>query len=393
MVVFSKNEDCPCGSGKRYEDCCYKKEDRLFHNENEMAALIAKNLRKSRINTCLYPECKNKGIGAHALQKNGVLSKLAVNNYVYIQNPNKKPEMLEVEKDRKEPFYFLEQTLIKNATVQTCFCKEHDDKVFADIEKVGRGFSPNNLKQLFLFAYRTFSFEYYTEIASKKFQESMFKDVPQLTKENLVGISYKESLKKKKEMDYYKDFFDDALKNEVYSELSTLVIKIPYEIKFANYMCIAPDFDLKGNKINVFDKKTKMMRRVFITSFSKDSQSYILISVLKKDLHIYDKYLKSFSEVSDEVIKLYFNALIPLASQNLIVSPLLWEEWDKMGQAFIQSAVSTVEIAPLLVGLRFLLQNIHISKDKNFIFNNMKYNIFGKDNVEAKLQVINNYKE
>lgn len=387
---ISKKEECPCGSKKKFGECCYLKESRKFHNEKEALSIISKNARKSRINICLCNECKSKAIGAHALQENGVLSKLAVNKYVLMQNKKENTTMLEIEKGIKEPFYFLSEVLIKDATVQTCFCKKHDDKIFEDIEKSNRIFSPTNLKQLFLFAYRTFSFEYYTEIISNKFYRNMFKDVPQLMKNPILVTNYKESLKKKKEMDYYKNFFDDIIINEKYSELSTVAIEFPYTIKFANYMCIAPDFDLMGNNINVFDKKSKMMRRVFITSFPKDEKSYILISVFKKDFNVYEKYLKSFEQVSQEVIKYYFNFIIPLISENLILSPELWNEWDDIGKGLVQTAVSEPNPTKFLVGLKLTLRNLSKKDTTDFVLKNIKYNIFEKKNLDSKIKIIKN---
>ena len=375
---------------KKFGECCYLKESRKFHNEKEALSIISKNARRSRVNICLCNKCKSKAIGAHALQENGVLSKLAVDKYVLIQNKKENATMLEIEKGIKEPFYFLSEVLIKNATVQTCFCKRHDDKIFEDIEKSDRIFSPTNLKQLFLFAYRTFSFEYYTEIISNKFYRNMFKDVPQLIKNPIVIANYKESLKKKEEMDYYKNLFDDIIINEKYSELSTVVIEFPYTIKFANYMCIAPNFDLIGNKINVFDKKSKMMRRVFITSFPKDEKSYILISVFKKDFNVYEKYLKSFEQVSQEVIKYYFNSIIPLISENLILSPELWNEWDEIGQGLVQTAVSEPYPTKLLVELKLILRNLSKKDTTDFVLKNIKYNIFGKKNLDSKIKIIKN---
>ena len=191
-------------------------------------------------------------------------------------------------------------------------------------------------------------------------------------------------------MDYYKEYFDEIILNEKYSELSTVVIEFPYTIKFANYMCIAPNFDLSGNKINVFDKKSKMMRRVFITSFPKGEKSYILVSVFKKDLNIYEGYLKSFTQVSQEVIKYYFNCLIPLISENLILSPELWNEWSEIGQCVIQASVSEPNPTVLLKNLKHVLHILSKKDIADFTLKNIKYNLFGEKNLKTKINIIKN---
>lgn len=387
MYRISKIEECPCGSNKIYKECCYNKEAIKFKNEKHAMSIISKNSKKSRVNLCLVNGCKSKAIGAHALQENGLLSKLAINNIVLTQNKKKDATLIEFENGEKEARCFLTEELIKNATVQTCFCKKHDNELFQEIEKSNKTFSIDNSEQVFLFAYRTFSFEYYSEIISNNFYEKMFKDVPQLLKKPICIANYRQSQIKKQEMDYYKNKFDEIMLNKSYSDVITLTITFPYKIRFANYMCVAPEFDLTGRKLNVIDKKTKMMRRLFITLFPKENKSYILISVLKEDFNIYKDYFKSFENVSSEVIKYYFNTIIPAISENLILSPELWNELDEIGQELIQVAVSEPNPKVLLIGLRNMLKKINRRCD--FVFQNVKYNLFDDERFNINLKLIN----
>lgn len=175
--MFSRTEMCPCNSGKLYKDCCKIKQSKKFHNQNEFLNFIGKIMKKSRIKVCLYNGCTAKGkdiIGAHAFQENRILNKLAVKNQVYMQDFSSNPEMLELKKGKREGFFFLKKVHIKNATVATCFCEKHDDKIFAKIEKSNYKLNELNEEQLFLFAYKTFSFELYKEIVNHKFQQNMF---------------------------------------------------------------------------------------------------------------------------------------------------------------------------------------------------------------------------
>lgn len=215
----------------------------------------------------------------------------------------------------------------------------------------------------------------------------MFKDVPQLLKKTICIANYRQSQIKKQEMDYYKNKFDEIMLNKNYSDVITLTITFPYKIRFANYMCVAPEFDLTGRKLNVIDKKTKMMRRLFITLFPKENKSYILISVLKEDFNIYKDYFKSFENVSSEVIKYYFNTIIPAISENLILSPELWNELDEIGQELIQVAVSEPNPKVLLIGLRSMLKKINRRCD--FVFQNVKYNLFDDERFNINFKLIN----
>ena len=63
---------------------------------------------------------------------------------------------------------------VNKATTQSCFCDFHDNVVFADIEKPLDGFDKNDEKQIFIFAYKTFIFEYYKDlVAIKLFQHQL----------------------------------------------------------------------------------------------------------------------------------------------------------------------------------------------------------------------------
>lgn len=380
--IISKNELCPCSSGKKYKDCCYTKSHRKFHNEAEYLAVTNKVLKKSRIKTCLHSDCTAKSrdiILAHAMQKNRILSKLCVENQVLMQNTKDNPVMLEIKKGKPEPFYFLEPVHIKNATVSTCFCGKHDNSLFANIEKEGCDFSPNNKEQIFLFAYKTFAFEYYKEIVNSKFYTNMCAEVPQVFKNPFLVRNYRESVLKKVEMDHYKEIFDKCLIEKKYEEFESVVIEIQQQIQFAAYMCVAPPFDIKGKKINVIDNKSRMMRRLFVTIFPESDKSYIIITCHKDDLSIYETYLNIIRTSSIGLVKYYFNTFIPLYTENLIISPKLWDKWGELGQLGIQYAVAETRVAPLLKGLQFYLKNISKQEKVDIDTTNVKFNFFIED--------------
>ncbi|GAA3645283.1 SEC-C domain-containing protein [Asaccharospora irregularis] len=380
--IFNSREKCPCTSGKLYKDCCKVKKPKEFHSQGEFLHLVGKMMKKSRIKVCLYNGCTAKGkniIGAHALQENRILSKLQIDRQVYMQDFSSNPEMLEIEKGKPEPFFLLKKVYIKDATVATCFCKEHDDSIFAKIEKSQYSLDELNDEQLFLFAYKTFTFELYKEIAAQKFQENMFANVPQTTKNWGTVYQYRNTVSKLEDLNYYKDYFDKAIKEQDHGGIETMVIEIPYRIQFENYMMVAPPFDIKGRKIKCIDKATKRMKFAFFTTFPDESKSYILVSVLKKDLDIYGQYFDQIRNSPIGLIEYYLNAFIPLYSQNLIISPELWDSWSELGQSGIQFAVADPNSVKLLKGVQFYMQNIAKLKDNNEIkidTTNMPFNFF-----------------
>lgn len=86
------NEDCPCGSGKKYINCCKNKEpipQQLSKKPPEVQ--VMEMMRKSMAKCCMHPDqehCKGKIKGAHALQNNKIISLLAGSErHVYMLDP------------------------------------------------------------------------------------------------------------------------------------------------------------------------------------------------------------------------------------------------------------------------------------------------------------------
>lgn len=337
------------------------KEPRKFHNKNEAINHTGQIMKKSRVKICLHDGCRAKPkdiIKAHALQENRILNKLALNKNVIMQDFSKAPILCEIKPGKPEPFYFLTEVPITKATISTCFCKTHDDALFARIEKSQYNLETLDSEQLFLFAYKTFAFELYTEIVAKKFQASMLSSVPQLTKQPLSVYQYRNKDLKLNDLQYYKRFFDEAINEKDYKGLETIIIDIPFRIQFANYMAVSPPFDIRGKKIKALDKKSGRLKFVFFTSFPVEKKSYILISVLKEDLDVYQQYFQQIRNSPLGLIQYYINVFIPLYSQNLIISPSLWENWSEMAQCGVQFAVADPHSVNLLKALQFYLKNI-----------------------------------
>lgn len=358
---ITDSELCPCNSGRNYKECCKNKTAKAFHNNNEALHFTGQMMKKSKNRFCLYEGCTQKGkniIKAHALQENRILKKLADNGKVVMQDFSKDPVILEIKKGKPEPFYFLTEVSISTATTATCFCKTHDDKLFSKIEKSQYDLQTLDNEQLFLFAYKTFSFELYTQMVAQKFNTLMFSNVPQTTKNPLVVWQYRNAQEKLEDLQYYKNYFDNALKNNDFSGLENITLEMPFEIQFSNYMAVSPPFDIKGNKLTAIDKKSKRLKFVFFTSFPVENKSYILISALKEDMKYFSNYFEQVKSSPLSLIQYYMNVFIPLYSQNLILSPRLWNCWDEKTQFGVQYAVADPQSSKLMLALKFYLQNI-----------------------------------
>ena len=359
---ITKNEQCPCGSGKAYKECCLGKPNKEFRAEGEMLAVLQKAFKKSLVKTCLHKSCNAKAkdiILAHALQENKILSQLCIDDEVIMISPkDQRIELLELNNGIREPMFSLDLIHKNKATVHTCFCKKHDDQLFSKIEKSNYPFSSDSVEQKFLFAYKTFIFEYYKEIASNKFYTNCFREIPQLIKNPMLISQYRQSQKKKEEMEYYKNFFDKRIEDKTYSDLITIVKKLPYRVNFSNYSCIAPFFGIDGKLIRTI--KNKRMRRVFITIFPEnESESNILISVCKEDWQIYENFINQMDQASIEQLKYYLNIILPFYSENIVISPKLWSLWTEEQKRFVQFMLNEVKPQKHLLTFSMVLRKLY----------------------------------
>lgn len=338
-MMFLKNfkiydsEMCPCGSGKIYSECCKNKHDKKESEKEKKKPLnvrVMEKMNSSKFSCCLYPDkskCVRHIKNAHALQNKKIISKLAVDGHVYMLNTKKKPLIIPVNKKEVEVLTLMDRVGVTEATTFNCFCDTHDDEVFAPIEKNCPNFNENSQQHIFLYAYKAFIFEYYKELVNQRSFQKMFKEKPSLLKTHFCIREYRNLVNKLDEMEEFKNFFDNGLIKADYTGLETCIIKIPKEIKFANYACIGLNYNLDGTKIkNVSNKK---MKRVLVTIFPENDYSYIILSIHKNDKKIYEKLFIQLKEYPLEKIELYFNIVLPLYSENIVLSPLLWQSWDE----------------------------------------------------------------
>lgn len=133
------------------------------------------------------------------------------------------------------------------------------------------------------------------------------------------------------EFEPVKNHFDSEIMSGTNNGIETCVVKIPYQIGFANYAYIAPDFDLNGERIETIDDCGKM-HRLAVTVLPESNQSYILLSCLSSEEKIYHDFFEQIKVSVTSKVLYYFNLLLPLFSENLVISEKLWDNHSEKGQ-------------------------------------------------------------
>lgn len=347
QLYIHDEETCPCGSGKQFSNCCKNKPDPGPVNSPKPPEVLVmeqmrKNLKKGKF--CLHPDqanCRGDIKEAHALQNHKIISLLASSdNHVMMQDHTKQPIILD---DPKNPIVIVPFSRVSGnkATTQSCFCDLHDTELFKPIEAGAPDFNPNDEEMKFVYAYKAFIFEYAKQVLTMNILRETFAERPKVFCIPEMVKEYRIQCMRIEEFDPVKSHFDTEIMAGTHNGIETCVVTIPYQIGFANYAYIAPDFDLNGEKIETIDDRGKM-HRLAITVLPEFNQSYILLSCLSSEKIIYHDFFEQIRTAHINKIFYYFNLLLPLFSENLVLSEKLWNAHSDKGQFGLEHMANLV---------------------------------------------------
>ena len=327
-------EFCPCGSGKAYKDCCKGKRKEPETTKKPPEVRIMERMRKAPKKYCLHPDtanCKGKIKEAHALQNNKIISLLAGSDrHVYMLDFKRQPLLINLNPSETIPIVEIHKVSANEATTQTCFCDLHDNIAFAVIEKGAPDFDESREDMKFIYAYKAFIFEYYKQFTALSVFRENFRENPAAFQEKISIAMYRMLEMKSKEFEPIKKYFDAQIMAGTFDGLTTCAVQIPEQILFANYAYIAPTYDMNGKKIKHTSRG--VMHRLAITVFPEETKSWVLMSCLNSEEEIYHTLFQQMRTAPIGKIKFYLNMILPLLSENMVLSKKLWESWDNTTQ-------------------------------------------------------------
>ncbi len=380
-IKLDNKEDCPCGSGKKYGECCKSVELKIPpKTKKPVEVQLMEKMRKSMKECCLHPDqanCRKPIKHAHALQNNKIMSILGgQERHVYMIDPKKKPLLITMDNGEIVPIVEMSRVSVNDATTETCFCDLHDSKAFEAIEVGAPDFDPANEKMKFVYAYKAFIFEYYKQKTSWEIFQNCFKENPAAYIDTKSVAQYRMLQLKKEEFEPIKKHFDSEIMAGTNNGVRTCSIKLSLQIKFAAYAYVAPTYDLNGGKIRNTIKG--VMHRIAITVFPEDQHSWMLLSCFESEYTIYKKFFEQLTNASEDKIKFYFNLVLPLISENVVLSPDLWNNMDDEQQtAYTVYANSNgPEAVTMEMAIGFALKNAAKSKKQDVYQNQPRLNLF-----------------
>lgn len=320
--------------------------------------LWIKAAQNMRVKHCMYPNCKStKPIKSHALQNNGIISKLSENGHVLM--PVSQRDILFPDKD-KNLYHKLNLVGKNQATVFYGFCKKHDTDLFYPIENQELVFNDDTN---FLFAYRSLCAQLRNKeeyVKRINILSSYDETVKYITSNDpyYMGCKYAiEDLKRAKRI------MDSYIINKKNNPVNTIIWHLG-KIKFASEGMIQPYADFKGNIVgNDLDKKNYPL---FVTIFPYCDESIALISWLKVDKQRLRRYIAELRNLPTIKKQLYLTNVALRSSDDLVVSPT------------VQQKIMDNSWAYLFEGAQNLImdETEHIFRNASLMLENCGINLF-----------------
>ena len=277
--------------------------------QRQILGEVNKNLNTTRakLKGCYVPKCTERPIRSHSISKRRVLEKICENGKViclgndYLINGN----TIEVG--------------ISQASTLKCFCKKHDQKIFAPIDNFD--YEVGNKEQEFLFAFRTAARELLSkrvavEVLSKREEND---DILKIYNEGQkLSVNDQEEIKR---------VLIDTLIKKKYNVINTATFIIDEEIPIAASASFNLEVSYDGKLINDvtptgYDAK---MKPCFFTLFPQKGKTYCLVSYLHRHRKDYN-FLKELINKSEEEKGIIISNILINYVENFVVKPSYWNE-------------------------------------------------------------------
>lgn len=223
-----------------------------------------------------YPSCQKEATETHIFQEKRILTPIAPNNVLYVF--------------KYKPIYFEDKIYYKCVPTRHCltfngFCKEHDDKLFAPIEKHSN-IDWSSIESQYLLGYKCLCRDFLEKIKDKVCLQKILK----YTK-GTFSEEYKSKLNKRiysiKYILKYKDIIENGVYNNDY-KYSFITIKLPFQIDLClsspisinykwSYSFTLDRYEL--NIINIFPYKGET---IIILGFDKSFKNIWLNQIINK---------------------------------------------------------------------------------------------------------------
>lgn len=266
------------------------------------------------ITKCYHPECNEKSINSHILQKNGVLSSISKDNHLWEHVLNQ----------FKEPKFQFKRTGINEIFSFNCFCQKHDSELFKKIENQEIDF--NDYQSCLLFTLRTI----YNEKFRKEVNIDIYKKM--LTSELSSEMNVELLLLT---LEQEKLGLNDLVQNEndIWKDLNDNTESFVFEVREIEKieLCLSAFFNyettLEMNAYKfMYGEDMERISEIFINLFPYKNKSILLMGYNKIDEKSVKGYFYGYFKESEKRVQRKLTNLFLFACETWVISEKLYTE-------------------------------------------------------------------
>lgn len=266
------------------------------------------------IKKCFHPDCNQKSINSHILQKNGILSEIAEDSHVFEMQINKYNE--------KE--HTFKRIGINKAFSFNCFCAKHDTELFKTIEVEDIDFS--NYRNLLLFTLRTL----YNEKYRKLVNVAMYKCLITNHKDKF-NIHYLKSLLKQEKLGVGDlERTEKIIWKDLNSNSESFVFKVR-EISFKE-ICLSAFYTYETSiELQEYAKKHKKPKdeliEIFINLFPYKSKSILMMAYRKENEPEVKGYVNEYFTDNEKRLERKITNLMLFQCETWVISSKFYKKY------------------------------------------------------------------
>lgn len=321
---LGRNEQCWCGSGKKYKYCHLDRERQVAPNSWD----TSREFRKAfSAKTCSAPEawrgeCSQQISRAHTVPKSGSLRRIARDGHVYSFVPSLENLM------KNDGVVVPELLGLNRASTFTGFCSRHDDAIFRPVEK--QTFSCSQ-EQCFLLGYRALAREIYTKKAAASLIDMHRNaDKGKLPHEQEYIQDYISKFESGqnaalRDNDHYKTIYDNMLLERDFSCVRSYVIELAEPPVVMCSGGFFPTQDFEDCELQDLTDLGQIPHLLNCTSFYGGHHGAVVFTWLPESDSTCIRFIKSLHRVPDEALTGALLRFFFKHFENVHIKPDWWE--------------------------------------------------------------------
>jgi SEC-C motif len=324
VAKIGRNDDCWCGSGRKFKKCHLDRQDSPMLNpwnaEQRMRKVFESKICSAPVE--LHQDCSNEIVRAHTVQRSRNLTKIQRNGHVYsfvtsFDNLNRNNGV-------------LRPTLIgvRKASTFNGFCSHHDAELFAPIEM--EDFKCTS-EQCFLLGFRALCREIYTKRAQNESIAIMREaDKGQNIQRQLMVQAIAEAFQSGAQSAisdnlFHKGEFDKLLLSKNFDDVRFACF---YFDRTPDVMCsfaFNPSHDFQGRELQDLSDLDKRAKIIACSTIAFDHLGALIFTWLNSSDSVAGPLIESLEKVpearkADVLLQMLFEV-----SENLHLRPEWWE--------------------------------------------------------------------